>query len=82
MMYQLTRLAADRGALTNDDRLDAFAMACKYWVDAMAQDVEQRMGVRKEELMAAEMNRLREQASMGFAIITGHQSATTIHLRW
>ena len=74
LMYQLTRLTADRGALTNDDRLDALAMACQYWVDAMAQDVEQRMGVRKEELMAAEINRLREQASMGFAVITGHQS--------
>jgi hypothetical protein len=40
-------------------------------------DVEQRMGVRKEELMAAELNRLREQASMGFAVITGHQSEKT-----
>jgi hypothetical protein len=56
-------------------------MACQYWVDAMAQDVEQRMGVRKEELMAAELNRLREQASMGFAVITGHQSQKT-NLRW
>ncbi|MDC1202078.1 phage terminase large subunit [Planktomarina temperata] len=83
LMYQLTRLTADRGALTNDDRLDALAMACQYWVDAMAQDVEQRMGVRKEELMAAELNRLREQASMGFAVITGHQSGeTTNNLRW
>ena len=82
LMYQLTRLTADRGALTNDDRLNAPAMACQYWVDAMAQDVEQRMGARKDELMAAEINRLREQASMGFAIITGNQSATTIHLRW
>ena len=82
LMYQLTRLTADRGALTNDDRLDALAMACQYWVDAMAQDVEQRMGVRKEELMAAEINRLREQASMGFAVITGHQSEKTINLRW
>ena len=83
LMYQLTRLTADRGALTNDDRLDALAMACQYWVDAMAQDVEQRMGVRKEELMAAEINRLREQASMDFAVITGHQSGeTTNNLRW
>ena len=81
-MYQLTRLTADRGALTNDDRLDALAMACQYWVDAMAQDVEQRMGVRKEELMAAGMIKLREQASMCFAVITGHQSETTINLRW
>jgi hypothetical protein len=49
LMYQLTRLTADRGALTNDDRLDALAMACQYWVDAMAQDAEVRLGARKEE---------------------------------
>ena len=82
LMYQMTRLTADRGALANDDRLDALAMACQYWVDAMAQDVEQRIVVRKEELMAAELNGLREQASMGFAVITGHQSEKAINLRW
>ena len=84
-MYQMTRLTADRGALTNNYRLDGLAMACQYWVDAIAQDVEQSMGVRKEELMAAELNRLREQASLGFAIITGHQSektSTITNLRW
>ena len=81
-MYQLTRLTADRGALNNDDRLDALAMACQYWVDAMAQDVEVRMGERKEELMSAELNSLREQASMGFAVITCRQSETTTNLRW
>jgi len=81
LMYQLTRLTADRGALTNDDRLDALAMACQYWVDAMAQDVEQRMGVRREEMMVAELDRLRDAASMGYAVITGHQSQKT-NLRW
>jgi inactivated superfamily I helicase len=82
LMYQLTRLTADRGALTNDDRLDALAMACQYWVDAMAQDVEVRMGVRREEMMVAELDRLRDAASMGYAVITGHQSQKTINLRW
>ena len=81
-MYQLTRLTADRGALTNDDRLDALAMACQYWVDAMAQDVEVRMGARKEELMVAELDRLKAAASMGFAVITGHQGGETNNLRW
>ena len=65
LMYQLTRLTADRGALTNDDRLDALAMACQYWVDAMAQDVEQRMGVRREEMMVAELDRLRDSCFYG-----------------
>jgi Holliday junction resolvasome RuvABC endonuclease subunit len=82
LMYQLTRLTADRSALTNDDRLDALAMACQYWVDAMAQDAEQRIGARREELMSVELDRLREQASLGFALITGHQSEKTINLRW
>jgi hypothetical protein len=81
LMYQLTRITADRGALTNDDRLDALAMACQYWVDAMAQDVEVRMGARREELMVAELDRLREQATMGLAVITGHQKQKT-NLRW
>ena len=81
LMYQLTRITADRGALTNDDRLDALAMACQYWVDAMAQDVEVRMGARREELMVAELDRLREQATMGLAVITGHQKRKT-NLRW
>jgi hypothetical protein len=80
-MYQLTRITADRGALTNDDRLDALAMACQYWVDAMAQDVEQRMSIRKEELMMSEIHRLKDQSNMGLAVISGHQ-AVTKSLRW
>ena len=82
LMYQLTRLTADRGALTNDDRLDALATACQYWVDAMAQVVEQCMGVRSEEMMVLELDRLRAAASMGYAVITGHPGQKTTGLRW
>lgn len=80
-MYQLTRITAERGALTNDDRLDSLAMAVQYWIDAMAQNVEVRMGTRCEELMIAELDRLRDQASMGLAVITGHQEQRAT-LRW
>ena len=45
-MYQMTRITAERGALTNDDRLDALAMAVQYWVDAMAQAAEVQMASR------------------------------------
>jgi hypothetical protein len=82
LIYQLTRLTADRGALTNDDRLDALAMACQYWVDSMAQDAEVRMSVRKEELKVAELDRLKAAPSMGLAVITGHQGQETTSLRW
>jgi hypothetical protein len=62
--------------------LDALAMACQYWVDAMAQDAEMRMGARKEELMIAELGRLKAAASVGLAVITGHQGKETKGLRW
>ena len=38
LLYQLTRLTRDRGALLHDDRLDALSMAVAYWVEAMARD--------------------------------------------
>ena len=47
----------------------------------MAQDVEKRMGAHREELMVAKLDRLREQASMSFATITGQQKEKT-NLRW
>ena len=72
LMYQLTRVTAERGALSNDDRLDSLAMAVQYWVDAMAQDAEVRIGSRREEMLMQEIDKVREAASMGLAVVTGH----------
>lgn len=38
MVYQMTRVTMERGALRHDDRLDALAMAVGYWVEQMARD--------------------------------------------
>lgn len=38
LFYQLTHITKERGSLRHDDRLDALAMACRYWLDAMALD--------------------------------------------
>lgn len=38
LMYQMTRITRDRGALAHDDRLDALAIAVAYWVESMARD--------------------------------------------
>lgn len=38
LIYQLTRVTYDRGALKHDDRLDALAIAVNYWVEQMSQD--------------------------------------------
>lgn len=38
LMYQLTRITRERGALAHDDRLDALAIAVAYWVEHMSRD--------------------------------------------
>ena len=51
-------------------------------MDAMAQDVEVHMGVRGDEMMVAELDRLKAGAYLSLGAITGHQSQKTIYLRW
>lgn len=57
LLYQLTRITNDKGALLQDDRLDALAMAVAYWVEQMAQDVTSKMNDRRNELMKEELER-------------------------
>lgn len=55
LMYQLTRLTRLRGAIRNDDRLDALSIACNYWVEQMAQDADIKMKERREDLIKSEL---------------------------
>ena len=57
LLYQLSRITNDRGALLQDDRLDALAMAVTYWVEQMAQDVTIKMNDRRSEAMNEELER-------------------------
>lgn len=57
LFYQLTRLTRERGALQNDDRLDALSIACAYWVDHMAQSVDDSVSAQKQALLEAELEK-------------------------
>jgi hypothetical protein len=57
MMYQLTRLTRLRGALRNDDRIDALSIACNYWVEQMAQDADNKMKERRDDLASKELDK-------------------------
>lgn len=57
LVYQLTRITRQRGALAHDDRLDVLAMAVQYWVDQMAADVDSAMRERKNELLDMELDK-------------------------
>jgi len=40
LIYQITRITREKGAIAHDDRVEALAMACAYWVERMNRDGE------------------------------------------
>ena len=62
LLHQLSRITQDRGALLQDDRLDALAIAIAYWTNQMAQTADQRINDRKEELLQEELEKFMEAA--------------------
>ena len=55
LMYQLSRITRDRGSLNHEDRLDALAMACGAWVEAMALDAKDQVQDRQDALLEMEL---------------------------
>lgn len=60
LFYQMTRLTRDRGALKHDDRLDAVAQACAYWIEHMSRDTDQAHKDHLEELRDADLQKFAE----------------------
>lgn len=56
LFFQLARLTRDKGSLLHDDRLDALAGACRFWVEALAQDANKVAARIKNENYARLMN--------------------------
>ncbi len=50
LFVQASRLTAEKGCLSHDDRLDALAIACGYFVEAAAQDQNRAKRARDEQL--------------------------------
>jgi len=65
LFYQMTRLCRARGALKHDDLIDALAMACTYWVDAMSRDEDTAIKSHQAAALAAELeNHQRNQSGL------------------
>lgn len=56
LFYQMSRLSKERGSLKHDDRLDALAMACKFFLDILDVDQSMKDKIRKEEQLDAALN--------------------------
>jgi hypothetical protein len=61
LMYQLTRITRDRGALKHDDRLDAVAGAVAHWTEFMNRDAEKAHLEHREALVDAELEKFMSQ---------------------
>ena len=60
---------------THNDRLDALAMAVKYWVDQMAADADVKIQDRRDELIDMELEKF-------VAGIVGSQGIENTQLTW
>jgi hypothetical protein len=56
LIYQLTRITKDKGSLKHDDRLDALAMAIKYWVDYLNMNEDDAIEDYKNEQFQKEID--------------------------
>ncbi|MGV1762787.1 phage terminase large subunit [Rhizobium rhizogenes] len=57
LMYQLTRLTAQRGSLAHDDRVDALAGAVAYWVEFLSRNDQTSAKQLREDALQAELDK-------------------------
>lgn len=62
LMYQMSRVTRHKGALAHDDRLDVLAMAVAYWADQMAQDADEQIANRADELRQKDLEKFMENS--------------------
>jgi hypothetical protein len=62
LMYQMSRVTRHRGALAHDDRLDVLAMAVSYWTEQMAQDADEQIANRADELRQKDLEKFMEHS--------------------
>jgi hypothetical protein len=71
-VYQMTRMQRTKGALANEDRLEAVAMACSYWVDRLDRDKDKMHEKHKQELKEKELKKFVNHAvSFGASGLSG-----------
>ena len=62
LVYQLSRISYDRGALKHDDRLDALSIAVNYWVENMAQDADRGISRERQDALDLELEKFIDSA--------------------
>lgn len=73
LMYQMSRMCREKGAVKHDDRVDAMAQGCQYFIDAVAQSAHQAQARRKNEEWNAMMTAFENHPHLATdALVLGH----------
>ena len=67
LLYQITRITRDKGALGHDDRVEALAGAVAYWVEQMDADTKRAEEDHRQAKLQEELDRFMEHALGGRA---------------
>lgn len=57
LAHQITRITKDRGSLRHDDRLEALAIAARYWVEQVAVSADEAVKENREEMLDQQLER-------------------------
>lgn len=76
--YQLTHITRDRGSLHKDDRLDAVALAVRYYLDKMDRDAQESANRHREELLLQELRGFEEAVFQGGVMIDWGQGGGVV----
>ena len=72
---QLTRMERVKGALPNEDRLEALSMAAAYWTERMNRDADTSLKSHKDELLKQELEKFMRNA-------LGNRAPNVGRFRW
>lgn len=81
LIYQLTRITRDRGALVRDDRVDALAGAVAYLLDRMGLDAQKQVKENRQKLKDEQLARFMQHATGAKAPTGGFNSSLHEALR-
>jgi hypothetical protein len=75
LLFQMTRITHDKGAIKHDDRLDALAMAVEYWIDSMSRDAKSAYGAYKDKLLDKELKKIADNLNGNIGYVLGRNNS-------
>ena len=77
LMYQLTRMCREKGAVKHDDRLDCLALAVKHYLDVMAVSQHEQIKMERQQQWSLMLQTFNENPQMATdALVHGLDFAT------